>query len=68
METYLMSKKSNVHPDHYKTAGREPVGQGSVQELEKQAFGEAQSEERRDRKAVGKRSIAKTQKKRPKKN
>jgi hypothetical protein len=40
-----MAKKSNVHPDHYKTAGREPVGQGLVQELEKQALKTAQSEE-----------------------
>lgn len=41
-----MTKKSNVHPDHYKTAGREPMGQGLVQELEKQALNRAQSEEK----------------------
>jgi len=27
-----MAKKSNVHPDYYKTAGREPVGQNTVHE------------------------------------
>ena len=63
-----MAKKSNVHPDHYKTAGREPVGQGSVQELEKQALRKAESEERLDGKPVRRRSIAKVQKKPPKKN
>jgi hypothetical protein len=41
-----MAKKSNVHPDHYKTAGREPVGQGLVQQLEKQALTQGQSKER----------------------
>ena len=41
-----MAKKNNVHPDHYKTAGREPVGQGLVQELEKQALTQGQSKEK----------------------
>ena len=41
-----MAKKSNVHPDHYKTAGREPVGQGRVQQLEKQALTQGQSKEK----------------------
>ena len=41
-----MAKKSNVHPDHYKTAGREPVGQGLVQELEKQVLTQGQSKEK----------------------
>ena len=27
-----MAKKSNVHPDYYKTADREPVGQNTVHE------------------------------------
>jgi hypothetical protein len=27
--------KSNVHPDHYKTAGRERQGEDVVQEVEK---------------------------------
>jgi|SoiMethySBSTD1v2_1073268.scaffolds.fasta_scaffold1951409_2 hypothetical protein len=44
-----MAKKSNVHPDHYKTAGREPVGQGLVQELEKQVLTQGQSKEKIDR-------------------
>jgi hypothetical protein len=33
-----MAKKSNVHPDHYKTAGREPVGQSTVHEDHKREF------------------------------
>ena len=41
-----MAKKSNVHPDHYKTAGREPVGQGLVHQLEKQALTQGQSKEK----------------------
>jgi hypothetical protein len=41
-----VAKKSNVHPDHYKTAGREPVGQGLVQQLEKQALTQGQSKEK----------------------
>ena len=41
-----MAKKSNVHPDHYKTAGREPVGQGLVQQLEKQALTQGRSKEK----------------------
>jgi hypothetical protein len=30
-----MAKKNNVHPDYYKTAGREPVGQNTVHEQHK---------------------------------
>lgn len=33
-----MAKKSNVHPDYYKTAGREPVGQSTVHEGHKREF------------------------------
>jgi len=33
-----MAKKSNVHPDYYKTAGREPVGQSTVHEDHKREF------------------------------
>jgi len=33
-----MAKKSNVHPDYYKTAGREPVGQNTVHEDHKREF------------------------------
>ena len=39
-----MAKKSNVHPDHYKTAGREPVGQNTVHEDHKQEFASAAKE------------------------
>ena len=41
-----MAKKSNVHPAHSKTAGREPVGQGLAQQLEKQALTQGQSKEK----------------------
>lgn len=45
-----MARKSNVHPDYYKTAGREPVGQSTVHEDHKQQFAsaaKAESEETR---------------------
>jgi hypothetical protein len=38
-----MSKKSNVHPDHYKTAGRDPQGQDVIQEVERQKFREQEA-------------------------
>jgi len=38
-----MSKKSNVNPDYYKTAGREPQGQAVVQEVERQKFREQEA-------------------------
>jgi hypothetical protein len=38
-----MSKKSNVHPDHYKTAGRDPQGQAVIQEVERQKFREQEA-------------------------
>jgi hypothetical protein len=38
-----MSKKSNVHPDYYKTAGREPQGQAVIQEVERQEFREQEA-------------------------
>ena len=38
-----MGKKSNVHPDHYKTAGREPQGQAVRQEVERQKFKASQA-------------------------
>ena len=58
-----MARKSNVHPDHYKTAGREPVGQGLVQELEKQALTQGQSKEKIARHKTPKSKPAKTEKK-----
>ncbi len=39
-----MSKKSNVNPDHYKTRGREPIGQDVVHELERQKLTQERSE------------------------
>jgi hypothetical protein len=38
-----MARKSNVNPDHYKTAGRDPQGQAVVQEVERQKLKEVQS-------------------------
>ena len=32
----MSSKKSNVNPDHYKTAGRSPQGQDVVQKVYRQ--------------------------------
>jgi hypothetical protein len=44
-----MSKhKSNVHPDHYKTAGREAQGRDILHELNRQAFAESSATERID--------------------
>jgi len=34
-----MSKKNNVVPDHFKTAGREPQGQGVPHEVLRQEYG-----------------------------
>jgi hypothetical protein len=37
-----MSKhKSNVNPDHYKTAGREPIGRAVNQGIERQVFAQS---------------------------
>jgi len=41
-----MSKKSNVNPDHYKTAGRDPIGQAVVQERQKQKLKKTQVQTR----------------------
>jgi hypothetical protein len=38
-----MSKRINVNPDHYKTAGRERQGDQLVQERYKQQFGQARA-------------------------
>jgi len=37
--------KSNVHPDYYKTAGREPQGRDVVQSVNRQAYANAKSKE-----------------------
>jgi hypothetical protein len=39
-----MGRKSNVNPDHYKTAGRDPQGQSVLQEVERQKFKEGKAE------------------------
>ncbi len=41
-----MSKKNNVNPNHYKEEGRERPGQDIVQEIDKQKFTQAQTEQR----------------------
>jgi hypothetical protein len=35
---YVMSKKSNVNPDHYKTAGRGRQGEDIIQEIQAQKY------------------------------
>ncbi len=42
-----MGKKSNVNPDHFKTAGREPQGQDVVHEVQRQQYAEAKVREKR---------------------
>ncbi len=39
-----MSKKSNVNPDHYKTAGRTRQGEDIVQEIETQKFAQSRQD------------------------
>ncbi|MEJ7862068.1 MAG: hypothetical protein WKF90_10585 [Pyrinomonadaceae bacterium] len=41
-----MRKKNNVNPNHYKEEGRERPGQDIVQEIHKQKFTQAQTEQR----------------------
>ncbi len=41
-----MGKKNNVNPNHYKEEGRERPGQDIVQEIHKQKFTQAQTEQR----------------------
>jgi hypothetical protein len=38
--------KSNVHPDHYKTAGREPQGRDVVQSINRQAYATTKTKEK----------------------
>jgi hypothetical protein len=38
LEKEMASRKSNVHPDYYKTRGREPVGQEALHQTEKAAY------------------------------
>lgn len=39
-----MARKSNVNPDHYKTAGRDPQGQAVLQEVERQKLKQGKSQ------------------------
>jgi hypothetical protein len=39
-----MSKKSNVHPDHYKTAGRSRPGDDILQARETQEYAQSQQD------------------------
>jgi hypothetical protein len=57
-----MAKKSNVHPDYYKTAGREPVGQNTVHEDHKREFTSAAKTESEDARHKGGRSRRKAKK------
>jgi hypothetical protein len=61
-EVKTMGKKSNVNPDHYKTAGREPQGQAVLQELERQKFTEKKA---RLSRATARPAAAPTRKKAP---
>jgi len=54
-----MAKKSNVHPDYYKTAGREPVGQNTVHEDHKRELTSAAKTEFEDTRRKGRRSRVK---------
>ena len=42
-----MSKKSNVHPDHYKTAGRSRPGDDLLQARETQEYAQSQQDSTR---------------------
>jgi hypothetical protein len=60
-----MAKKSNVNPDHYKTAGRDPQGQAVLQEMERRKFKEGQAKSSRaTAKRVSTKPISKSAKKR----
>ena len=39
-----MSKKSNVNPDHYKTAGRGRQGEDIVQEIQTQQYAQSRQD------------------------
>jgi hypothetical protein len=43
-QEYPMSKKSNVHPDHYKTAGRSRPGEDIIQAIETQEYVQSQQD------------------------
>lgn len=42
-----MAKKSNVNPDHYKTAGRERQGEDIAQEQHRQEYAQAKAAQRK---------------------
>ncbi|HUE81369.1 MAG TPA: hypothetical protein VMM84_04575 [Pyrinomonadaceae bacterium] len=54
-----MSKKVNVNPDHYKTAGRERQGDDIVQEIHRQKFAQAKAADKRASKKVARKQKAK---------
>jgi hypothetical protein len=47
-----MRRKSNVNPDHYKTAGRERPGEDIVQEIHKEKLARARVRTARSRSQV----------------
>ena len=54
-----MSKDNNVNPGHYKTAGREPQGQGVAHEVQRQEFAEIKAKEKRRKPRVAAQAPAK---------
>lgn len=42
-----MGKKSNVNPDHYKTAGRERQGEDTAHEQNRQEYAQAKAVQRK---------------------
>lgn len=53
-----MSKhKSNVNPDHFKTAGRETQGKDVVHEVQRQQYGEAKAREKRNQPRTAERDL-----------
>jgi hypothetical protein len=45
----MARRRSNVHPDYYKTRGREPLGQDIIHETEKAAYSRTRSQEESER-------------------
>ncbi len=44
----MSKRKSNVNPDHYKAAGREPIGQDVVQEVQRRQYAQTKAKEKKD--------------------
>jgi hypothetical protein len=49
---WTVARKSNVNPDHYRTAGREPQGQAVVHEVERQKLRERKARSSQTKKPV----------------